>query len=655
MVRITVAPPRTNLSHTVATLSIGRDLRRWTQERRWERLLRDVRSVRCELAPESDAQLARRSAELRTRHEGQRPLSIRELTWPLALGCEAMARRLGIEPYAEQLVGAMDVYRGAIIEMETGEGKTVTAALAAMANVYSAGSVHLVTANDYLAGRDAQWMAPVYHLLGMTVAWLQHGQPPERRRAAYQSDIVYGTAKEIGFDLLRDRLARRRHGSWRLEWFTQPNKDRSPVQRWAKAAIVDEADSVLIDDAEVPLVISDGAATLGDRETAQFTWAAEAAGQFVAGTHYRLQRPTLRLEWFSEGRSLLARLAIPTSLDGVPHGELVRCIERAIIARDAYRRDEHYFLRQDEIVLIDEFTGRPGEGRQWQGGIHQAIEAKEGVPITAPGVTRARITVQDLFLRYRRLGGMTGTAASSRAEFQRIYGRRVVAIPPHQTNQRRVLPPTCLPTEDAKWDAIVAETRTMVEQGRPVLIGTRSIEKSETLARRLAQAGIAHCVLNARHTAEEARVVAQAGHARRVTVATNMAGRGTDICLGPEVAQRGGLHVIGSELHASRRIDRQLAGRCARQGDPGTFHQFMSLDDPILDEAWGTESADRIRRRLRSRSPDEHQWIRLLEKAQRRVESRRFHARQRLLKTSRRRADRLEQQGHDPLLDFYRA
>ncbi len=488
-------------------------------------------------------------------------------------------RTVGMRHFDVQILGGMALFHGAIAEMDTGEGKTLTATLPMYLHALRGKGAHLATVNDYLAARDAQLMGPVYQLLGLSVGVVQTDMSRPQRRTAYASDITYGTAKEFGFDFLRDRLVIRRLKQERLDFLDSLSSNRAtggerPVQRDAYFALVDEADSILIDEARTPLIIS----AIGDKHEASiratYAWAAEHSPQFEEDEDYEYDHEKKKVELTVKGRQRVRSLDQPPEMDGVGLIDAYEFIERGIKVRRDFLRDQHYVVSdKGEIVIVDEFTGRLAEGRKWRDGIHQAIEAKETIEITVDTGQAARITIQDLFLRYQFLAGMTGTALTSAREFRKIYKTLVVRIPTNRPARRTHLLDRVFPTGDSKWREIVQQIVELHRQSRPVLVGTRTIEKSELLSQMLTDQGISHEVLNARHIAREAEIVAQAGQPGRVTVATNMAGRGTDIKLGQGVADLGGLHVIVTEIHDSARIDRQLAGRSGRQGDPGSVQR----------------------------------------------------------------------------------
>jgi preprotein translocase subunit SecA len=553
--------------------------------------------------------------------------------------------------------------------MEAGEGKTLTATLPCVLHGFTGRGVLVATANDYLARRDADWMGDVYRALGLSVGVIEAQTAPNERRSAYACDVTYGTAKEFGFDFLRDRLLMREAGAGVFSAAGAPGM--TGQRRYF--ALVDEADSLLIDEARTPLIISAAPAT-DPVEAERYGWAARAIDHLSEGEHFKFRLENDRRLWelTAAGRRLVRDLPRPAAVESLPLAEIYEFVERAVRVSRDFLRDRQYVVRpktdgksgasagagagrgggegDDEVVIIDEYTGRPGEGRRWREGVHQAIEAKEGVTITAATRHAAQITVQEYFALFERVAGMTGTARTSAREFRSLYRRRVVPVPTNRPVVRHELPPAVLDTQDDKWAAIVEEVRDLHDRGRPVLVGTRSIDKSEHLSGRLAAAGISHQVLNARNIPAEAKIVAQAGQAGKVTVATNMAGRGTDILLGPGVADLGGLHVICSELHEAARIDRQLYGRCGRQGDPGSFRQYFALDDELLREAFGAERAGRVKSRGAAQ-PGAARVVALFRRAQRIVERRHFRQRRLLMHVAKERRKMLEHMGLDPYLD----
>ena len=607
----------------------------------------------------SDYDLRKESLSLRYRARSGEPLD-RLLVEAFALVREAGRRRRDMRHYPVQLVGGAAAHHGSIIEMQTGEGKTLTATLPMYLAALEGKGAHLATVNDYLAARDAELMGPVYEALGMTVGVIQSQMPQADRRKSYACDLTYGTANEMGFDFLRDRLLKRRIDEGARDLFGEmltgaageAGAGEKPVQRDLHFMLVDEADSILIDEARTPLIIS---ALPGEEEEVAaeaYNWAAAQVDGFAEDEHFEYDHKEKRVDLSLAGRRRVRELAKPPALDRVPLAEIYEYVERAIKVRREMFRDRHYIVRDGEIVIVDEFTGRLSEGRKWRAGIHQAVEAQEGVEITFATNQAARITIQDLFLRYRRLAGMTGTASTSARELRKIYKTPVVPIPTNRPPIRQRWPTLVFGVADAKWRAIVAEIAELHAARRPVLVGTRSIDKSEIVSSLLTDAGIEHTVLNARHIAREAEIVSQAGQPARVTVATNMAGRGTDIKLGAGVHELGGLHVICTELHESRRIDRQLIGRCGRQGDPGSYRQFLSLDDEILLQGFGPRRYARLKARgagvgdrpLSGYAP-------LFDKAQARVERRHFRDRKILLHHEKERQKLQRQMSQDPYLD----
>ncbi|HPP52399.1 MAG TPA: helicase-related protein [Thermoguttaceae bacterium] len=633
----------------------------WIRLAWWRRQLPRIADWERRFRPMSDAELRKASLGLRYRARSGEPL-FRLAPEAFALVREAARRTVGMRPYEVQLLGGLALCHRTIIEMQTGEGKTLVATLPLYLYGLLGRGCHLATVNDYLARRDAEWMGPIYQLLGLSVGVIQTGMSAAERRRAYACDITYGTAREFGFDFLRDRLrSRAESGPFSLTGAV-PNEHQAtgragadgwtPMQRPPFFALVDEADSVLIDEARTPLILASPSPEADPAELACFQWSAQAAGQFQPEIDY-LQDPKDRSVSLTEaGRAKVRRLDKSASLGGLSLPKMYAFVERAIYVREHFHRDQHFVVQDGEIVLVDEFTGRLADGRRWQEGIHQAVEAKEGLPVRQGTGQAARITVQDFFLRYPHLAGMTGTAQDAAWEFRWIYGCPVVVIPPNRPVIRQEWPAKVFGTSEAKWAAIVEEVRSLSAAGRPVLIGVRSIDKSEHLSRLLTAAGIPHQVLHAMREEEEAQIIAQAGQAGRVTVATNMAGRGTDIRLGPGAAERGGLHVIAAEMHEARRIDRQLAGRAGRQGDPGSFRQFAALDDELLELGFGKAEARQWADRGREHPGLTGMSLRLFRKAQRRAERRHYRMRKLLLWRERRRAQTQRRLGLDPYLDM---
>jgi preprotein translocase subunit SecA len=580
---------------------------------------------------------------------------------------EAGRRRLGMRHYDVQLLAGTALVHGAIVEMQTGEGKTLVATLPLVLYALAGKGAHLATVNDYLARRDAEWMTPIFEALGMTVGIVESQMDFDTRRKAYACDVTYGTAKEFGFDFLKDRLMNREIAEGRIDLGAALTGQRSGggpnlLQRPYWFALVDEADNVLIDEARTPLIISAPNEPGGEREqrkAALFSFARDLAGQMTEGMHYEYDHQKRSAELLGIGRSLIRATIRPPLVETVSMLELYDAVELALRAQIAFIRDRHYVVRnkQDgdgqEVVIIDEFTGRLAEGRSWRDGLHQAVEAKEEIEVKAGrGGHAARITIQDLFARWPHLAGMTGTIASSAGEIARTYDVAIAVVPTNRPAIRQQLPACICMDYEEKLRRIVDDVRDVHTSGRPILIGTRSIDKSEDLSRLLSAAGLVHNVLNARNVASEAELVASAGGREQITVSTNMAGRGTDIKLGEGVHELGGLHVICTELHDSARIDRQLVGRCGRQGDPGTWRQFAALDDDILIEGYGPKRAKRIAARLRgllSRNPA--RLLAVFKRAQQRVEARHRRQRRVLEYVERQRAEAHIQMSQDPYLD----
>ena len=594
---------------------------------RYHALLPRIQRLEPDLERLADDQLRKASLALRYRAKSGEPLDTL-LCEAFALVREAARRALAMRHYDVQLLGGIVMHHRAIAEMQTGEGKTLTATLPMYLAALTGQGAHLATANDYLATRDAELMTPVYRKLGLTVGVITGETKTEQRRRAYACDVCYGTAKEFGFDFLRDRLIGRQLANQssdllgRMLGVAESANQRDVVGRGLNFILVDEADSLLIDEARTPLVISApaaGASTVADL----FLWCSQVAHKFQDNTHFTVDHQKRKTELTPAGRRLAREFPHPETLDGVGMFTIYEFLERAIKVEREMIRDRHYVVRDGEIVIVDEFTGRTAEGRRFSRGLHQAIEAKEGLPPGSDTSQAARITAQEFFLSYQRLAGMTGTAATSAVELKRIYTTDVVAIATNRPPIRRELETRVYQTAEQKWEAIADEVAQIHAERRPILVGARSIDKSEQLSQLLTQRGIAHEVLNAKQIEREASIIGKAGELGRVTVATNMAGRGTDIELGEGVEVLGGLHVICTELHDSQRIDRQLIGRCGRQGDPGTFRQYLALDDDILREGLGNRRASQLRKRDQP-AESLNQMVPLFRRAQRLAERSRF-------------------------------
>ncbi len=626
-------------------------------ERLIQRMMRDVARIN-ELEPAckalTDTELRAKTDEFRRRvAAGESPEAF--LHQVFAVVREAARRTLDMRHFDVQLVGGMVLHEGKIAEMRTGEGKTLVATLTACLNALTGRGVHIVTVNDYLARRDADWMGRIYNFLGMSVGVVVSHQPPAEKREAYAADITYGTNNEFGFDYLRDNMAFRAD-------------DR--FQRGLRFAIVDEVDSILIDEARTPLIISGPAEESTDlyRKIDAIIPRLSKQEMEDGPGDYALDEKSRQAYLTETGHEhvekLLAQAGVlepGSNLYDVANIMLMHHLNAALRAHALFHRDVDYIVKDNEVIIIDEFTGRMMPGRRWSEGLHQAIEAKEQVPIQSENQTLASITFQNYFRLYDKLAGMTGTADTEAFEFQQIYGLEVVVIPTHMPMIRQDLGDLVYRTATEKRSAILEDIKDCHERGQPTLVGTTSIEASEQLAAMLKRAGIAHEVLNAKHHEREAQIVAQAGRPGAVTIATNMAGRGTDIVLGGNIAKElqavgddevqrqrlraewqtqhervvaaGGLHVIGTERHESRRIDNQLRGRSGRQGDPGSSRFYLSLEDNLM-RIFGSDRVSGLMQKLGMREGEaiEHRWVtRAIENAQRKVEARNFDIRKQLL------------------------
>jgi preprotein translocase subunit SecA len=540
---------------------------------------RKVETLAASLSSLSDIALLAEAARLR-------PILLRDETAPLvrifALTHVAVERNLGMRYYPVQLAGGRALIGRRVVEMATGEGKTITAILPAVAAALAGRPVHVVTVNDYLAERDATRLRPVYAALGLSVGLVKQGDDPKARREAYAADVTYVTNKELTFDYLKDRITTAQsRGSARHKVASLFGNGRGELLlRGLHVAIIDEADSVLIDEARTPLIIS--AERPNERLAEMARHALDIAQALSPRDHYIVDEPTRMLLLTASGREQIAR-----------HGEqfagLFRArnareqlVTQALTALNLLERDRHYIVADGKVQIVDEYTGRIMPDRSWEQGLHQLVEAKENLGLTGERETLARITYQRFFNRYLHLSGMTGTAREVAGELRAVYGLRVVRLRPHRKLLRRDRGGTLVANAAAKWSEIANRSKQFLLNGRPLLIGTQSVEASEALSAELTAHGLPHVVLNARQDADEAEIVAQAGRAGRITVATNMAGRGTDILLGSGIAEAGGLHVILTGHHDSKRVDRQLFGRAGRQGDPGSFETVVALDDELF-------------------------------------------------------------------------
>ncbi len=624
---------------------------------KWSYELDRVNALEPKFQKLNDHELRKYSLSLRYRARSGEPLA-RLLPEAFALVREAGSRTLGMRHFDVQILGGIAIFNRSIVEMQTGEGKTLTATAPLYLRALAGKGALLATVNDYLAARDAELMGPIYQALGMKVGVIQTQQQTNDRRQAYECDVTYGTAKEFGFDFLRDRLLLRRIREGQTDLLgamlrEQKEKNEQPTQRQEPYfCLVDEADSILIDEASTPLIISALPTDEQKQEVEAYKWAADSIYEFIEDEDYTYDHEKREVELTREGRLKARRLPKPEAMERTGLYHIYEYVKRAIKVDREFHLDQQYIVRDGEIVIVDEFTGRLGEGRKWREGIHQAVEAKEGVEITVATGQAARVTVQDFFLRFEHLAGMTGTAAASSAELRRIYKCRVIPVPTNRPPRREQFPTRVFATERAKWNAIVSEIVELHQLGRPVLIGTRTIDKSEILSNLLTERRMEHSVLNANRIAEEAEIVADAGHWGKITVSTNMAGRGTDIKLPPEVLEIGGLDVICTELHESARIDRQLIGRCGRQGDPGSYRQYLSLEDEILEKAYGPKKADKIKAKAQEDPDKEHpEKIKMFYRAQKKVEKKSYRSRKTMLYYEKERKKMQRGMGQDPYLD----
>jgi len=547
----------------------------------------------------------------------------------LALAVEACRRTLGIVHFPVQILGALSLLNGRIVEMQTGEGKTVTAVLPAAYRAMQGLGCHVVTSNDYLAKRDAELLAPAYQLLGLSVGCVQQEMSDDDRREAYSCDITYSTAVQFGFDFLRDRLKLEDAGGLN-EPETSPLVTSTCVQRGQYFALIDEADNILIDEAGTPMVIAiDTEPKPGEADRLQ--WVHNLAEHLNPDEDFAV-RPRKREVWLTEaGCRRISLIRKPDECIGCSREELFQLIEKSLSASLFFHRDTHYITDKDGVIIIDEGTGRKLMGRKWQDGLHQAVEVKEGMPPSAHTSVTARVTIQTFYRRYTHLAGMTGTGQQARREFKQVYKLRLRRIPTNRPCLRRGESHLIYASLDDKWRSVANEIQRLTNAGRAILVGTCSVIASESLSQILSEFGIEHVLLNARRDAEESRIVAAAGQSGAVTIATNMAGRGTDIPLDDRCRAAGGLHVIATEMHTSRRIDRQLIGRAARQGDPGSYRFILSLEDELLKRV-----SEAMLIRLRQQASEDGRLpgrlIRIFRQAQTYIESSAIRSRTQVLK-----------------------
>jgi preprotein translocase subunit SecA len=561
----------------------------------------------------SDAQLRDKTVEFRQRLENGEELDDL-LPEAFAVSREASIRTLGMRPFDVQLIGGLVLHQGKIAEMKTGEGKTLVATMPVYLNALLGKGVHLVTVNDYLATRDSEWMGQIYKFLGLTVGVIVHGLDDPERQAAYNADVTYGTNNEFGFDYLRDNMKFRQE---------------ELVQRDLQYAIVDEVDSILIDEARTPLIISGPA----EKSTELYYKVNRIIPQLREEAHYTKEEKTRTVALNEEGVARVERLLGIENLYDPRNMTINHHVQQALRAHVLFQRDVDYIVKEGQVIIVDEFTGRLMPGRRYSEGLHQALEAKEAVKVENENQTLATITFQNYFRMYKKLAGMTGTADTEAAEFAKIYKLDVVVIPPHKNMIRKDFPDSIYRTEAEKFRAVANEIKELYGIKKPVLVGTISITKSEKLSEMLKRSGVPHQVLNAKYHEQEAEIVAKAGQPGSVTISTNMAGRGTDIVLGPGVVEVGGLHIIGTERHEARRIDNQLRGRSGRQGDPGSSRFYLSLEDDLMR----IFAADRLsglmqRIGMAEDEPIEHRLIsKAIENAQSRVEAHNFSIRKQII------------------------
>ena len=574
-----------------------------------EKTAEQVMALANDMEALSDDALREKTQEYKHRYEEGETLDSL-LIEAFATSREAARRTIGEYPYKVQIMGAVAMHQGDIAEMKTGEGKTLTSTMCVYLNALSGKGVHVVTVNDYLAGRDAEWMGQIYRFLGLSVGVNSRPLTPSQKRDAFNCDITYTTNSELGFDYLRDNMV-------------TDVKDR--VLRWLHVAIVDEVDSILVDESRTPLIISGGA-----KKTANLYLQADAFAKRLKGDDFEIDEKTRQIMLSEKGVSVAERYFKIKNLYDVDHTQLVHHITQALKANYIMKNEVEYVVQDDEIVIVDQFTGRTMPGRAYSDGLHQAIEAKEGVSIKEETSTLATITYQNFFRLYDKLAGMTGTAKTEEEEFLDIYNMRVIEIPTNRPVQRIDYPDAIFANPRLKFAALVKEVKELYEKGQPVLVGTISVETSELVHELLRKERIPHEVLNAKNHAREAEIIAKAGRPKSVTIATNMAGRGTDIKLTDESRALGGLVVLGSERHESRRIDNQLRGRSGRQGDPGYSRFYVSLKDELMIR-FGGDKFEKLFESMGDAQIESKMVTKSISQAQKRVEGYNYDVRKQLL------------------------
>jgi len=581
--------------------------------KRIQPLVETVAAFEPQIQALDDGQLKEQTAKFKARLENGETLDD-ILPEAFATVRETSVRTLGMRHFDVQMIGGIVLHRGRIAEMKTGEGKTLAATLPAYLNALTGRGVHIVTVNDYLARRDTEWMGQIYSFLGLTVGCVLHGLDDEHRQAAYGADITYGTNNEFGFDYLRDNMKFERN---------------SLVQRELNFAIVDEVDSILVDEARTPLIISGPA----EKSTELYYRVNTVVPQLRKESHYSIDEKARSSVLTEEGIAHAEKVMGVENLYDPSNIDVLHHLNQALKAHTLFKRDVDYIVKNGEVIIVDEFTGRLMPGRRYSEGLHQALEAKENVKIENENQTLATITFQNYFRMYDKLAGMTGTADTEAAEFKKIYDLDVSVIPTNQDMIRTDFPDAIYKTKREKFNAAIEEIIALHHEGQPVLVGTVSIDVSESFSRKLKKRGIPHTVLNAKNHEKEAEIISQAGQHGAVTISTNMAGRGTDIVLGEGVTDLGGLHILGTERHESRRIDNQLRGRSGRQGDPGSSRFFLSLEDDLL-RIFGGQRITGIMEKLgmEEGEPIEHNLIsRAIENAQSKVEGHNFEIRKQLI------------------------
>lgn len=606
--------------------------------------IKDIRKHAASLEKCSDDELKQKCRNLQ--FEAMAGGTLRELLVPaFGLACVTIERVTGMRPFPTQIRAGIELCHPCIVEMATGEGKTLTALMPVFLKSLERKGLYFATSNDYLAQRDADHAAEVFSRLGITVGCIQSEDEDDQRREAYQCDVTYGTISQFGFDFLRDRAKikfNRKNGA---------SSESEPVGRSVLNAIIaDEADGALIDEAVTPMLIASTPNPIPDFKGRLYLWAHKTAQQSIPTEHYKKDPLKDKIELTESGRAWVRQMAQTLDVEKTSLLDLFEYVERAILVNNDYIRDKKFIVQDDKIIMVDENTGRLGIGREWSEGMQQAIQAKEGLTITGQSGHLARVSVQNFVRAFKHRSGMTGTATQSAREFKKIYKLKVKPIPTYRKCLRESYPELAFADRHEAFQTIADEVKSLAAKGRSILVGTRTIQISEHISAAFDEFGIEHTLLNAKNDESEANIISEAGQSGRITIATNMAGRGTDIKLDEKTNAAGGLHVVVLGIHNSKRIDRQLYGRCARQGDPGSYRVIHFLDDDLLDVAWGQVPAEKLRDELR-KSFSKSACISLMRRAQGTISRRLESNRGAMLHQEKKFVKKLSNAGLDPVLD----